>query len=163
MKKVILFLVLILLFSCQKDLGNPFPIVNDFIENKSQYKIDTMDLENISNEGGEVIVYFNKDNKKTILDFYVYGETGKLNYMYFTEKKFKYQFVVKKEYKYDKPITEKDLKIDSVINYIDFQTNPKLFDQNGNRINDTKKLKSTISKVDSFFKQTLKNNVVIGK
>lgn len=163
MKNFPFLFIVIFLFSCQEKTEDKFPIIKEFDANKKLYKIDTIQLENISTEGGELILYFDKENEKSVLDFYVYGETGKLNYTYFTEKDFKYQFVIKKDYKYDKPITEKNLKVDSTINYINFEPIEKLYDQNGDEITNVEKLNSTISEIDTFFKQTLKNNVIIRK
>lgn len=163
MKKFPFLFIVIILFSCQEKTEDKFPIIKEFNTNKKLYKIDTIQLENISTEGGELILYFDKENQKNVMDFYVYGESGKLNYTYFTEKDFKYQFVIKKDYKYDKPITEKSLKIDSTIKYINFEPIEKLYNQNGDEITNVETLNSTISEIDTFFKQTLKNNVIIRK
>jgi len=36
-----------------------------------------------------------------VLDFWLYGETGKLNYTYLTDKDFKFKFVKQVKYEYD--------------------------------------------------------------
>ena len=55
------------------------------------------------------------------------------------------------------------MKIDSTINYINYKPNKILYDQNSNEIKDIKKLNNTLSELDSFFKNTFKNNVIIYK
>ena len=135
MKSFILIFFLFFIFSCHKNVENKFPIVSEFNHSKNQYKVDTIDLENVSNEGGELIGYYN-DSDELVLDFFIYGETGKLNYTFFTNKKLNYHFVVKKNYKYDRPIYEKNMKTDSSIIYLNYDRNPKLFDKKGDEIQD---------------------------
>ncbi|KFC22147.1 hypothetical protein [Epilithonimonas lactis] len=162
MKNYILIFSIILFNSCEKKVADNFPILSEFNQTKNQYRVDSTALENVSSEGGEIICYQNNSDK-LVFDFFIYGETGKLNYTYFTDKTLKYQFVVKRNYEYDRPIIEKNVKIDSTINYINYKPNKILYDENSNEIKDIKKLNTTLSEIDSFFKNTLKNNVTINK
>lgn len=163
MKFLLLLLTIIFSFSCQEKAEDKFAAIKEFKTNKSQYRIETIELENLSTEGGELKFYFNKDKEEYVLDFSVYGETGKLNYIFFTGKNFKYKTIIKKDYQYNQPITEANTKIDSIIYYINFEPTKKLFDQNLNEVADSKKLNTIVSEVDTFFKRTLRENVVIRK
>ena len=162
MKNYILIFSIILFNSCEKKATDNFTILSEFNQTKNQYSVDSTALENVSSEGGEIICYHNNSDK-LVFDFFIYGETGKLNYTYFTDKSLNYQFVVKRNYEYDRPIIEKNMKIDSTINYINHKPNKILYDQNSNEIKDIKKLNNTLSELDSFFKNTFKNNVIIYK
>ena len=163
MKNIVATYILFGIFSsCQKNVDNKFSVLSDFNQSKNQYAVDTIELENVSGEGGELISYHN-DSGQLVLDFFIYGETGKLNYTFFTNKKLEYHFAVKKNYQYNRPIYEHDLKIDSTINYVKNSPLPKLFDQNGLEIQDKKMRDSLITEMDVFLKSTMKNNVVLRK
>ncbi len=162
MKNLIPFILIFILISCQKKHETIFQIIEDFNAEKIKYRTDTIQLENISSEGGELISYHNNSDK-LCLDFFIYGETGKLNYTYFTDKKLNILFVIKRNYRYDSPITEENLKVDSIINYIYYQKTPKLYDENGDVI-ENKILTDSISlEIKEFLKETMSNNVKINK
>jgi len=91
-----------------------------------------------------------------VFDFFIYGETEKLNYTYFTDSNLKIKTVIKRDYKYDKPITEENLKIDSTIIYYDYSEKPRFFDQNLKEIYNIPQLKKQQTKLDSFFKKNLR-------
>jgi hypothetical protein len=163
MKKAIALFLMIFLYSCHQNSNEKFSVVKEFQETRNHYKIDTITLENISSEGGEVVVYFNKNTSNSVMDFYVYGEMGKLNYTFFTDKDLKYQFVIKKDYRYGAPITDKNMKMDSTIYYLDYKPEVKLFDSNAKEINESQKKNAVKLELDSFFRNTMKNNVIIRK
>ena len=162
MKKLLSFFIILIFLSCEKNIVNKFPIIKEFNSTKSQYLKDTIELENISTEGGELIAYHNNSNN-LIFDCFVYGETGKLNYTYFTDKKMKIKFVIKKDYNYDRPITDENIKIDSTIYYINFENQSTIYDKKGIKIKNNLLRDSLISDVNNFMKETIKNNVNIRK
>lgn len=162
MKSLILIIFLFFIFSCRKNAENKFPLLAEFKKSRSAYIVDTIALENVSVEGGELISYHNNADQ-LVLDFFIYGETGKLNYTFFTNKNLDFKFAVKKNYQYDRPIDEQDMKIDSTIIYIENGSNPKLFDKFGVQIQDEKKRDSLIAEMNCFLKETMKNNIVIRK
>lgn len=162
MKNFISIIIILFLFSCQKKHENKFPTIEEFNTTKKDYKIDTIELENISSEGGELISYHNNSNK-LCLDFFIYGETGKLNYTYFTDEKLNIHFAIKRDYKYDRSITDENLKIDSTVNFISYENSPKLYDKDGNEIVDEKLQDSLSLEMKEFLKQIMTNNVKINK
>lgn len=162
MKSLILIIFLFFIFSCQKNAETKFPLLAEFNKSRSAYIVDTIELENVSVEGGELISYHNNTDQ-LVLDFIIYGETNKLNYTFFTNKNLDFKFAVKKNYQYNRPIDEQDMKIDSTIVYIENGSNPKLFDKFGVQIQDEKKRDSLIADMNSFLKETMKNNILIGK
>ncbi|WKW46022.1 hypothetical protein P3875_09560 [Myroides sp. JBRI-B21084] len=152
--------MIVLVNSCNRTNDDKFPIISKFKESKDQYSRDTINLEELSSEGGELIVYYKKSDT-LVLDFFLYGETGKLNYTYFTNSKFEYKFVIKRDYTYHGLITDIDIKIDSTIYYIENETIPKIYNKNAVEIKDLKKVDSIKSVADDFFKNTAKYIKVI--
>jgi len=94
-RNLIFFGSIVLIYSCNRTIDDKFPIISKFNASKDQYKRDTISLEGFSLEGGELIVYHKKSDT-LVLDFFLYGETGKLNYTYFTDKNFEYNVCNKK-------------------------------------------------------------------
>lgn len=154
-RNLIFFGSIVLIYSCNRTIDDKFPIISKFNTSKDQYKRDTISLEGFSLEGGELIVYHKKSDT-LVFDFFLYGETGKLNYTYFTDKNFEYKFVIKRDYRYNGLITNEKTKIDSTIYFIETKLNPRLYDQNIIEVKDSQKVDSIISEIDYFFKDAAK-------
>lgn len=154
-RNFIFFCSIVLIYSCNRTIDDRFPIVSKFNVSKDQYNRDTINLEGLSLEGGELIVY-DKNSDTLVLDFFLYGETGKLNYTYFTNRNFEYKFVIKRDYVYNGLITDADIKIDSTIYFLDNEIIPKLYNENTVEVNDPKKVDSIIHEINHFFKDSAK-------
>ena len=64
-----------------------FEFLQDFEKNKAEFGTpDTFELNDHSADGGELKVFNDKDFDYIVFDFWLYGETGKLNYTYWTDK-----------------------------------------------------------------------------
>ncbi|KIC64233.1 hypothetical protein [Chryseobacterium taiwanense] len=154
--KILSAFLFVSLISCNKFSNQNLYLIDDFKVSRKEFTKDTIDLENVSSEGGELISYFSDKKKFRVFDFFIYGEMGKLNYTYFTDNNLKIKSVIKRDYKYDKPITEENLKIDSTIIYYDYSEKPILLDQNLKEIHSIQQLKKQQIELDSFFKNNLR-------
>ena len=97
-----------------------------------------------------------------VLDFWLYGETGKLNYTYWTDKELKFKFIKQVKYKYDKPYYEVNFKIDTNTNYMSY-LNPeiKLFDKDKNEITDKRMIDTKEKELKSFFNDVTRGIEII--
>lgn len=136
---------------------NYFDLMANFENSKNEFTKDTFELNGISTEGGELIVYHSSKKDYLVLDFFIYGETGKLNNIYWTDNEFKLKFVRNAEFKYDKPLYEEGYKIDSVISYLSYQSQEiKMFDNNRNEINSKSLVESKAKELELFFNDVTK-------
>ncbi len=141
---------------------NDFEMINDFESNKAEFNTDTFKLYNHSTDAGELIVFHESESDYVVLDFWLYGETGKLNYTYWTDNDFKFKFIRKISYEYNKPYYEGNYKTDSVIQYLSYSNSEfRLFDSNKNEINDPELVKSTKSELDGFYNDMIKEIEII--
>jgi len=154
--KILTAFLFISIISCSKFSNQNLYLIDDFKQSRNEFTNDTISLENVSSEGGELISYLSDKKKFMVFDFFIYGEMGKLNYTYFTDNNLKIKTVIKRDYKYDKPITEENLKIDSTITYYDYSEKPRFFDQNLKEICNIPQLKKQQIELDSFFKNNLR-------
>lgn len=130
-----------------------FELIEEFKSNKAKFNSDTLELLSHSTDGGELIVYHDNEFDYVVLDFWLYGETGKLNYTYWTDNDFKFEFIRKVNYKYDKPYYEKGFKVDTATQYLIYsQSKYRLFDSNKNEITDTRLTESTKIELEKFYK-----------
>ena len=107
-----------------------FELVQDFEKNKAEFRTDTFELNDHSADGGELTVFHDKNFDYIVYDFWLFGETGKLNYTYWTDKngKMNFKFVKQLKYEYDKPYYEEGYKTDSIIRYLSYSDSKiKLF------------------------------------
>jgi hypothetical protein len=129
----------------------------NFENSKNEFNKDTFELNGNSTEGGELIVYHSSKKNYLVLDFFLYGETGKLNNTYWTDNEFRLKFVRNTEFKYDKPFYEEGYKIDSVISFLSFQSQEiKMFDNNRNEINSKSLVESKAKEMELFFSDMTK-------
>ena len=136
-----------------------FELVQDFEKNKAEFGTDTFELNDHSADGGELTVFHDKNFDYVVYDFWLFGETGKLNYTYWTEKNGKMIFIFVKQlkYEYDKPYYEEGYKTDSIIRYLSYSdSKSKLFDINKTEITESEQIEKTKSELESFFKDVIK-------
>ena len=141
-----------------------FELLQDFEKNKAEFGKDTFELNDHSADGGELILFHDKNFDYIVLDFWLYGETGKLNYTYWTEKNgnMEFKFVKQLNYDYDKPYYEEDYKTDSIIRYLSYSdSKTKLFDINKSEITEPEQIEKTKSELESFFRDVTKGIEII--
>lgn len=139
-----------------------FELIENFESNKAKFNSDTLELLDHSTDGGELIVYHDNEFDYVVLDFWLYGETGKLNYTYWTDNDFRFEFVRKINFEYDKPYYEKGFKVDTVTQYLTYsQSKYRLFDSDKNEITDTKLVESTKIELEEFYKDVTEDIEII--
>ena len=141
-----------------------FELVQDFEKNKAEFGTETFELNNHSAEGGELKVFHDKNFDYIVYDFWLYGETRKLNYTYWTEKigSINFKFVKQLKYDYDKPYYQENYKTDSIIRYLSYSDSKiKLFDINKTEITDSELIESSKSELESFFKDVTEGIEII--
>ena len=139
-----------------------FNIIRDFEKNKSEFTVDTLELNDYSTDGGELIAYHNSKAEYIVLDFWLYGETGRLNYSYWTDKNLNFKIIKKLDFIYDKPYYEIDFKIDSTIYYLDYSdTICKLYDINKQEVLKKKLVDSAKVELESFFADVAKGIKIV--
>ncbi|SFJ67036.1 hypothetical protein [Olleya namhaensis] len=141
-----------------------FELLKDFEKNKAEFGTDTFELFGHSSEGGELKVFHNKIFDYVVYDFWLYGETGKLNYTYWAEKngKLNFKLIKKLEYNYNKPFYENGYKTDSIIRYLSYSNSKvKLYDLNKTEIKESEKVQKTKLELESFFKDLTKEIEII--
>ena len=144
---------------------NDFELLQDFEKNTAEFGTpDTFELNDHSADGGELKVFHNKDFDYIVYDFWLYGETGKLNYTYWTEKNgnMEFKFVKQLKYEYDKPYYEEDYKTDSIIRYLSYSdSKTKLFDINKTEITESEQIEKSKSELESFFRDVTKGIEIV--
>jgi hypothetical protein len=141
-----------------------FELLQDFEKNKAEFGTDTFDLFGHSSEGGELTIFHDKKFDYVVYEFWIYGELGKLNYTYWTEKngKLNFKFIKQLEYSYDKPFYQGAFETDSTISYLSYSNSKiKLFDINKTEIKESELIKKSKSELESFFKDVTKGIEII--
>lgn len=129
-----------------------FNFILDFASNKSNFKKDVYPMDDFSTEGGELAVFRSVDRPYRVFDFWLYGETGELNYTYWIDKTQQFLFARKTDIVYDKPYYEEGFKTDTLIRYLSFEKSVnKLFDKNGKEITSAEEMQITTTELESFF------------
>jgi hypothetical protein len=130
-----------------------FDYLKDFESNKTKFNSDTLEILDHSTDGGELIVYHENEFDYVVMDFWLFGETGKLNYTYWTDNDFQIKFVKKVNYEYDKPYYEEGFKVDSTAMYLSYsEPNNRLFDSEKKEITNKELVDSTRKELDEFYK-----------
>ena len=126
--------------------------INDFESNKSKFKKKSYPLDDFSTEGGELTIFHFGEKEYQVFDFWLYGETGKLNYTYWIDKQFQFNFAKRTKYVYDRPYYEQGFKIDTITHYISYEEPLNiLFDKNRIEIKSIEEMESIKIDLESFF------------
>ena len=139
---------------------NDFELIKDFEKHKAEFRIDTFELTEHSADGGELKVYHNKNFDYVVFDFWLYGETGRLNYTYWTEKggDNNFKFIKQLDYDYDKPYYKEGYKTDSIIRYLSYSSSSyRLFDINKKEIVESEQVEKTKTDLEFFFKDVIED------
>ena len=170
MNKVLIFFLLIGFYSCENKTKSSeiiktvselkdFELIQDFEKNKAEFNTEVFNLIGHSSDGGELKVFHDKKFNYVVYDFWLFGETGKLNYTYWTEKKGKlnFKFIKQLEYDYNKPFYVDGYKTDSLIHYLSYSDSKiKLFDMNKSEIKEPAQIKKAKTELESFYKDLIK-------
>jgi hypothetical protein len=137
-----------------------FELLQDFEKNKAEFGTpDTFELNDHSADGGELTVFHDKKFDYVVYDFWLYGETGKLNYTYWTEKngKIVFKFIKQLKYEYNKPYYVEDYKTDSIVRYLSYSdSKTKLFDINNTEITESEQIEKSKTELELFFRDVIK-------
>ena len=141
----------------QKEL-NYFELISDFEKNTSTFDSDTFNLMNHSTEGGELIMFHTNEKDYLVLDFWLYGETGKLNTTYWTDHDIKLKIVKRTEYDYVRPAPDyKITQTTQTTQYYSYSDSTfKVFDQEKTLIQDSSNLKQK-EEIEEFFTELTKD------
>lgn len=139
-----------------------FDLIKKFETDKVKFNKDIFELNEHSTDGGELIVYHSNELNYIVLDFWLFGETGKLNYTYWTNNELKFKFIKQVKYEYDKPYYEENFKIDTIRNYLSYpDSGLKLYDKNKIEINDKILIETKRKELESFFNDVTKGIEII--
>jgi len=129
-----------------------FDFILDFESNKSKFIKDLIPMDDFSTEGGELTVYHSVDKPYRVFDFWLYGETAKLNYTYWTDKNGNFNFARQTKFEHDKPYYEEGFKTDTLVRYLSYEKPVnKLFDKNRKEISGAEEMEVTKTELKSFF------------
>jgi len=79
-----------------------FSLLDDFEKNKNSFKRDTFSLPEISNDGGQVVTFNAPEKKVKVFALQLFGQPGKLHYLFVTDKDSNLKLVEQMEYEYHK-------------------------------------------------------------
>lgn len=132
-----------------------FELLQDFEKSKAEFGTpNAFEINDFSTDGGELKVFSDKDFNYIVFDFWLYGETGKLNYTYWMNKNesMEFKFIKQLKYEYDKPYYAEGFKTDSIIRYMSYSgSKTKLYDANKTEITEPKQIEKSRLEMESFF------------
>ena len=100
-----------------------FTLIDDFVSNQPDFLSDTLDLVQQSTEGGQLISYQHDDKAYIVFDIWLFGETGKIHAMYWTDRNLKFKIVKRTDSKYDRPFYERGYKTTETTEYLSYVDN----------------------------------------
>lgn len=100
---------------------NVFEELDYFESHRDKFRRDTFLLADKSTEGGELVVFHPIETDFLVFDFWLYGEMGKQNLTYITNKDYAFKMVKRVVFKYDKPMYEPGYKERFTEEYILFE------------------------------------------
>lgn len=115
-----------------------FSLIEDFEKSKHTFRPDTFDLNNLSTDGGQLIAYHTKDKDYLVLDIWLFGETGKVHTMYWTDRNLNLKIVRRADFVYDKPYYEKGYKTVETTEFFSYTDKSfKRYNSDGQEINES--------------------------
>jgi len=97
-----------------------FSLLDDFEKNKSLFKRDTFSLPEISNDGGRVVAYSAPEQNYKVFGLQLFGQPGKLHYLFVTDKDSNLKLVKELEYEYHKPGENNDYEVVKKVTFYTF-------------------------------------------
>jgi hypothetical protein len=118
-------LIALLLFggyvSAQKTNDKNFIVIDDFERHQRLHRSYTFDFPDHSPEGGEVVVFGSSQMQYSVVDIWLYGETGKIHLVLWTENEWTKIMIAKRtDYRYDKPYHEKNYQVSELTEYFSY-------------------------------------------
>ncbi|HZY81130.1 MAG TPA: hypothetical protein VFE50_16515 [Cyclobacteriaceae bacterium] len=102
--------------------GN-FNLIDDFEKSSGLFRRDTFELYDQSAEGGQLVALHSKDKDYLVFDIWLFGETGKIHSIYWTDKKLNFILVKRVDYTYDRPFYEDGYKTEEKTSFYSFLNN----------------------------------------
>jgi hypothetical protein len=97
-----------------------FELIEDFEQNKAAFTKDSFDIYEQSTDGGQLTTFHDNDKDYVVLDIWLFGETGKVHAIYWTDKQLTIKAAKRTYFEYDKPYYEKDFKIKETTEFYSF-------------------------------------------
>lgn len=85
-------------------------LLADFERNRNSFKRDTFSLPEISNDGGQVVAYTSPEKNYKVFGLQMFGQPGKLHYLFLTDKDSNLKLVKQLQYEYHKPGAKDDFE-----------------------------------------------------
>lgn len=86
-----------------QDRDENFNLLDDFEENKNSFRRDSTSLPEISNDGGQVVVYSSPQKSYKVFAVQLFGQPGKLHYLFVTDRNANLKLTKQLEYEYRQP------------------------------------------------------------
>lgn len=129
-----------------------FALLDDFEKSKNSFKRDSFSLPEISNDGGRVVAYSAPEKKYKVFSLQLFGQPGKLHYLFVTDKDSNLKLVKQLEYEYHKPGEKNDYEpVNKLMFYTFDQKSFNVYDANRTLIKDSDGNKR--EKIEKLFQQ----------
>lgn len=136
----------------QKSPLRGFALLNDFEDNKSTFTRDSLPMDDFSTEGGDLVIYNAATKKYRVFDFWLYGESGRLHYTYWTDPMNKFLFVKRETINFDKPYYENGVNTDTLVHYFSYDSGLNtLYGKSKQEIKNPEKREAIKGDIASFF------------
>jgi hypothetical protein len=106
----------------QRTPDKNFDLIEDFQKDKAVFRTDKFNLAGQSTEGGELVAFHHKDKAYVVVDIWIFGEMGKINATYWTDKNLNFLIVNRTDFTYDKPFYEKDFKVKETNTFLSYNS-----------------------------------------
>lgn len=104
----------------EESIDKNFQLIDDFNNNHGVFRSDTFELYDQSTDGGELIAFHSTDRDYLVIDVWLYGETGKLHVIFWTDRNLNIRFVQRTNFEYDRPYDEPGYKTRETTEYYSF-------------------------------------------
>ncbi len=136
-----------------------FSTFDKFSANRNDFVKDSIELEDVSTEGSIIYFYHSSKYDFIVLDYWSYGEMGKLNILFISDKSFNILIAQDKQFNYNKPMYAKNFKTQETCEFYTFEKGVAigLYSCNRKKINiDKLRFKNKRNELNKTFKQLIK-------
>lgn len=138
-----------------------FSLIEDFENSTGMFRRDTFELYGQSAEGGQLIALHSKDKDYLVFDIWLFGETGKIHSLYWTDKKLNFVVVKRTDYTYDRPYYEEGYKVEETTSFYSFLNNSfKAYDAERQEMTDSN-TREIENKIRNFFTDVAKEVEIV--
>lgn len=146
------------------DQGAPdknFDLIEDFQNDKAAFRRDEFDLAGQSTERGQLVAFHHKGKAYLVVDIWIFGEMGKINATYWTDKNLSFLIVKRTYFAYDRPFYEKDLKVTEAATYLSYHSDKvKSYDNERRELSDSQTTEIK-QEFEEFFKDVTKDLKIV--